>query len=394
MIMRKVVEGSIAVAHAVKTIKPDVIAAYPITPQTHIVEKISEYIANGELNAEYVRADSEFSAISILVGASATGARTFTSTSSQGLALMHEVLFNAAGMRLPIVISVANRALSAPLNIWNDQQDSISQRDSGWIQFYAEDIQEAHDLLAIAYRVSEDIEVRLPSMVCMDGFILTHAYEPVELFEESEIRDFLPDYNPEVYLTTENPLTFGALATPEYYTEFRYVQTRAMERAEKKIAESLKEFNEHFQRGETDLLPVHGPEDGDVLVVSSGSLVSTVKEVAEKLGNDGFGVKVGKMLCFRPFPADAMRKIADGVDKVIVFEKDVSPGSEGAIFSEVKGALYHSENRPEAYGFAVGLGGRDVPERVLEKLIMECIRGERKEGFHFGDVRPVREAIL
>ncbi len=392
--MRKVVEGSIAVAHAVKTIKPDVIAAYPITPQTHIVEKISEYIANGELNAEYVKADSEFSAISILVGASATGARTFTSTSSQGLALMHEVLFNASGMRLPIVISVANRALSAPLNIWNDQQDSISERDSGWIQLYAEDIQEAHDLLAIAYRVSESIEIRLPSMVCMDGFILTHAYEPVDLFEESQIRDFLPDYEPEVYLTTENPLTFGALATPEFYTEFRYVLNIAMKRAEKKIVDVLSEFNEYFDRGETELIPVYGYEDGDILVISSGSLVSTIREVAENLRNNGLKIKVGKLLCFRPFPANEIRKLAEDVEKVIVFEKDISPGSEGAVFGEIKGALYHSDNRPQAYGFTVGLGGRDVPEKIVEKLIMECVNGKREEGFHFGDVKPVRETVL
>ncbi len=391
--MKKVVEGSVAIAHAVKTIRPDVIAAYPITPQTHIVERLSEYIADGELKSEYVRADSEFSAISILVGASATGARTFTSTSSQGLALMHEVLFNASGMRLPIVMVVANRALSAPLNIWNDQQDSISQRDSGWIQLYAEDIQEAHDLTLQAYKISEDIEVRLPSMVCMDGFILTHAYEPVDLFEDEEVQKFLPPYDPKVYLTTEDPLTFGALATPEYYTEFRYVMQQAMERAKKKIRKVFTEFKEMFNRGEESLISLYKMEDADIAIITLGSLTSTVREAVDRLRDKGIKAGVVKIISYRPFPEEEIRKSLDKVNSFIVFEKDISLGHEGAVFTDVKSVVYHMKDRPSAFGFAVGLGGRDVRESTIEKLIVECIEGRKKEGFYFGDVKRVKEIL-
>src|SRR5674476_191436 len=220
--MIDIMEGSHAIALAVKAARPNVVAAYPITPQTHIVEDISQLIADGDLEAEYVKVESEHSAMSVCIGASATGARTYTATTSQGLALMHEVLFNAAGMRLPIVMTVANRALSAPLNIWNDHQDSISERDSGWIQIYAEDNTEASDLTIQAYKIAEDRRIQVPIMVCMDGYTLTHTYEPVELLDQDLVDDFLPPYEPTNYLSVDDPKSFGMFADPDYYTEFRY----------------------------------------------------------------------------------------------------------------------------------------------------------------------------
>ncbi|TRZ90631.1 MAG: pyruvate ferredoxin oxidoreductase, partial [Methanosarcinales archaeon] len=239
-----VVEGSYAVAHAVKVCKPHVISAYPITPQTHIVEDLAQFAADGEMNCEYMNVESEFSAISALIGASAAGARTYSSTTSQGLALMHEALFNASGMRLPIVMTVVNRALSAPINIWNDQQDSISQRDTGWIQLYAEDVQESADMTPQLYKIAEDEDILLPAMACMDAFILSHVYEPVILLEQSLTDEFLPDYSPEFVLDPKNPMSFGTFADPSTYTEFRYKQEKAMGAALKRIEEVALEFRE------------------------------------------------------------------------------------------------------------------------------------------------------
>ncbi|MCL2142507.1 MAG: pyruvate ferredoxin oxidoreductase, partial [Methanimicrococcus sp.] len=239
----KVVEGSYAVAHAAKVSRPLVISAYPITPQTHIVEDLSQFMADGEIpNCEYINVESEFSAISALIGASATGARTYSATTSQGLFLMHEALFNAAGMRLPIVMTVVNRAISAPINIWNDQQDSIAERDSGWIQLYAEDTQEAADTVLQAFKIAEDKDVLLPIMVCMDGFVLSHVYEPVVLMDQKEADTFLPPFKPDHYLDPKNPMSFGTLADPSVYTEFRYAQEKAMERALEKIEQAALDF--------------------------------------------------------------------------------------------------------------------------------------------------------
>ncbi|MEM4524546.1 MAG: pyruvate ferredoxin oxidoreductase, partial [Archaeoglobaceae archaeon] len=247
--MKKVVRGFYAVAHAVKLCKPNVICAYPITPQTEIVENLAQMYANGELeNCRYITAESEFAAASILVGASAAGARTFTATCSQGLILMSEVLFNAAGMRLPIVIVNTNRALSAPLSIWNDLQDSMALRDAGIIQVYVENNQEAHDIIPQAYKVAENRKVMLPFMICMDGFKLTHAYEPIELLEKDFVDSFLPPYDPPVYLTTKKPMAFGCYAPPHIYMEFRVAMQRAMERAKKVMEEVFKEWAEMSKR--------------------------------------------------------------------------------------------------------------------------------------------------
>ena len=283
----KVVEGSYAVAHAVMCCRPDVISAYPITPQTHIVENLSQMVADGELDSEFLTVDSEFSALSVLVGSSVCGARCYSSTTSQGLALMYEVLYNVSGMRLPVVMNVANRAMGAPLNIWNDQQDAIGARDVGWLQIYAEDVQESVDATLQAYKIAEDPDIRLPIMVCMDGFILTHVYEPVELLDKDLAREFLPPYRPEHILDPKHPKTFGAFADPSTYTEFRYQQFEAQKKALDKIEKAAKEFEETFGRYYGGLLDSYHAEDAEVVIVTLGSVIGTIKDAIDALRSEG-----------------------------------------------------------------------------------------------------------
>lgn len=389
--MKKVVRGFYAIAHAVKLCKPNVICAYPITPQTEIVENLATMYAEGELeNCEYITAESEFGAASILVGASAAGARTFTATSSQGLILMSEVLYNAAGMRLPIVMVVANRSLSAPLSIWNDHQDSMAMRDAGIIQVYVENNQEAHDLVPVAFKVAEDKRVMLPFMLCMDGFKLTHAYEPIELLEQETIDTFLPPYDPPVKMTTKKPLTFGAYAPPQYYMEFRAVMHDAMERARKVIEEVMKEWSSITGRDYgghvfTDY------DDAEVAVVAMGSIVAVAKDVAEEMRGEGKKVGVLKVRTFRPFPADEVRKALENVDRVIVLERALSLGSDGPLTLEVKSALYGTSK--EIHTVVVGLGGRDVPRDLMVKIISDVYEGKAKPGFRFEGLHEYEEVI-
>ena len=371
--MRKsmvVVEGSYAVAHAVKICKPNVISAYPITPQTHIVEDLSQFAADGEMDCEYMNVESEFSAISALIGASAAGARTYSSTTSQGLALMHEALFNASGMRLPIVMTVVNRALSAPINIWNDQQDSISQRDTGWIQLYAEDVQEAADMTPQLYKLAEDEDVLLPAMSCMDGFILSHVYEPVILLEHSLTEEFLPPYNPEFVLDTKNPMSFGAFADPGTYTEFRYKQEKAMGAALKKIEEIANEFNDIYGRYYGGLIDGYVLDDAEIVIMAMGSVIGTIKDTIDELRKEGESVGLLKVRSFRPFPVDAIRKALKNARIVITLDKNISIGkNEGALCTEVKACLHNTDNRVPVIGFMLGHGGRDIPMNTIKKII-------------------------
>ena len=372
----KVVEGSYAVAHAVKTCHPDVIAAYPITPQTHIAENLSQFNADGELgNCEYITVESEFSALSTLIGASATGARTYASTASQGLALMHEALFNAAGMRLPIVMTVANRALSAPLSIWNDHQDSIAQRDAGWIQLYAEDPQEAADMTPQAYKISEDRDVMTPAMICFDGFILTHVYEPVALLEEELTDEFLPPFNPEHILDPKNPETFGAFADPSIYTEFRYMQELGMREALKKIDPVAEEFREIYGRYYGGLLDEYRLDDAEIVLVAMGSIIGTIKDVIDEVRRDGIKAGLLKIRSFRPFPLDAVRKALKNAGIIVTLDKNISIGKcEGALCTEIKAALYNTRLDTPVVGYMLGHGGRDVPPEIIKKIINEATR--------------------
>jgi pyruvate ferredoxin oxidoreductase alpha subunit len=371
--MRKnmvVVEGSYAVAHAVKVCKPNVISAYPITPQTHIVEDLAQFHADGEMNCEYINVESEFSAISALIGASAAGARTYSSTTSQGLALMHEALFNSSGMRLPIVMTVVNRALSAPINIWNDQQDSISQRDTGWIQLYAEDVQESADMTPQLYKLAEDEDVLLPAMSCMDGFILSHVYEPVILLEQSLTDEFLPSYDPEFVLDTKNPMSFGAFADPSTYTEFRYKQEKAMGVALKKIEEIANEFKDIYGRYYGGLIDGYVLDDAEIVIMAMGSVIGTIKDTIDELRGEGESVGLLKVRSFRPFPKEAIRKALKNAKIVITLDKNISVGkNEGALCTEVKACLCNTDNRVPVIGFMLGHGGRDIPMQMIKKII-------------------------
>jgi pyruvate ferredoxin oxidoreductase alpha subunit len=377
--MKKVVRGFYSVAYAVKLCKPNIICAYPITPQTEIVENLALMYANGELeNCRYITAESEFAAASILVGASAAGARTFTATCSQGLILMSEVLFNAAGMRLPIVIVNTNRALSAPLSIWNDLQDSMALRDAGIIQVYVENNQEAHDMVPQAYKIAEDRRVRLPFMICMDGYKLTHAYEPVDLLDQNVVDSFLPPYSPEVYLTTKKPVAFGCYAPPHIYMEFRVAMQRAMERAKEIMEKVFADWAEVSGRNWGGHLEVVYP-DSKNFVIAMGSIVGLLRKVVEELRNEGISVGLVKLRTFRPFPVQELRKSLENAEKIIVIDRSVSFGYEGNLSIELKSALYGMS--PEVISFILGLGGRDVPKDFLKELVKNAILGKEKSGF-------------
>jgi len=385
----KVVEGSYAVAHAVMCCRPDVISAYPITPQTHIVENLSQMVADGELDSEFLTVDSEFSALSVLVGSSAAGARCYSSTTSQGLALMYEVLYNVSGMRLPIVMNVANRAMGAPLNIWNDQQDAIGARDVGWIQIYVENVQEAVDATLQAYKIAEDAEIRTPVMVCMDGFVLTHVYEPVDLLDKELARQFLPDFKPADILDPAHPKTFGAFADPSTYTEFRYQQFEAQQKALSKIEKAAREFEEMFGRYYGGVLDGYFLDDAEIVIVTLGSVIGTIKDAIDVMRSEGKKVGLLKVRSYRPFPVHALRKALKDASAIAVIEKDVSIGCEAGLVTDLKAAFYNSSIRTPIIGFAAGLGGRDITIKDIQKIVAkaEAARKGIQSEFEFLDLR-------
>ena len=385
----KVVEGSYAVAHAVMCCRPDVISAYPITPQTHIVENLSQMVADGELDSEFLTVDSEFSALSVLVGASACGARSYSSTTSQGLALMYEVLYNVSGLRMPVVMNVANRAMGAPLNIWNDQQDSMGARDVGWLQIYVEDVQEAVDATLQAYKIAEDAQIRTPIMVCMDGFVLTHVYEPVELLDKELAREFLPAYQPADILDPANPKTFGAFADPSTFTEFRYQQFEAQLKALDRIEKVAREFEETFGRYYGGLLDGYFLDDAEIVLVTLGSVIGTIKDAIDDMRAEGKKVGLLKVRCYRPFPVQALRKALKDASAIAVIEKDVAIGSEAGLVTDLKAAFYNSNIRTPIIGFAAGLGGRDITVKDIRKIVAkaEASRQGIESEFEFLNLR-------
>lgn len=372
--MMQMLEGSLAVAEAVKMSRPQVVSAYPITPQTHIVEALAEMVANCELDAEYITVENELSALSACVGASAAGSRTYSATTSQGLMLMAEVVFNAAGMRLPIIMSIANRAMGAPLSIWNDMQDSISLRDAGWLQFYAEDNQEATDLHYLAYKVAEDHTIQLPAFVCFDGFILSHTYEPVDMLTQEEVDRFLPKFTPYQRLDAADPISFGMYATPEYYLEFRYEMDKALRRSRDLIAKAGKEFDTLFGRDYSALVEGYRLEDAETAIVTMGSLGGTVKDAIDEMRAEGKRVGQLKIRVYRPFPAEEIAKILSHVKRVVVLDKNISLGSKGAVGLEVRDALYGSGI--PVRNIVLGLGGRDVRKRNIREIVTQTEKGE------------------
>ena len=374
--MLQILEGSFAVAEAVKRCKPDVIAAYPITPQTHIVERLAEMSAEGEIESEYICVESEFSALSACLGASTAGSRVYSATSSQGLLLMAEACFNASGMRQPLVMTIANRAVGAPLSIWNDQQDSLALRDSGWIQVYAEDAQETSDLHFIAYKVCEDHRVLLPAYVCFDGFILTHTYEPVDIPDQELVDKYLPAYKPYNMLDAKNPLSMGMYATPDYYHEFRYEHEMAMERALDVLREAGAEFGKVFGRDYSSLVEGYRLEDAEIAIVALGSVCGTIKDTIDEMREDGLKVGLLKIRVFRPFPAQDIKDALAGISKVAVLEKNLSPGSRmlGAVGLEVKDAI--NDSSVTVLSYVAGLGGRDIQKRDIRGIIEACKDGK------------------
>jgi pyruvate ferredoxin oxidoreductase alpha subunit len=359
----KVISTAEAISEAVKLARPQVIPVYPITPQTVISERLADYVANDELKANYIRVESEHSAMSAAIGASATGVRVFTATSSQGLAYMHEVVYAAAGMRMPIVMADANRALSAPINIWNDQQDSISERDAGWIQLYAETGQEALDTIIQAYKISENKNVLLPTMVCVDGFILTHTVDPVDIPAQEDVDDFLPSYKAEhAYLDPKKPMSIGNLADTNYYFEIRHDLEMALEGSLKVIEDVDKEFGEKFGRS-YGLIEEYKTDDAEIILLAMGSICGTIKDVIDDVRNKGEKVGLIRVRAFRPFPREAIKKATKDA-RLAVIDKNVSLSVGGALYTETKAI---TEN--ETYGYILGLGGRDITPKDIEEVI-------------------------
>jgi pyruvate ferredoxin oxidoreductase alpha subunit len=366
--MMEITEGSHAIADAVRLCRPQVVSAYPITPQTHIVEDLADFVANGRLDAEYITVDNELSALSACIGASATGSRVYSATTSQGLALMFEACFNAAGMRLPIIMSIANRALGAPLSIWNDQQDSISLRDSGWLQFYAEDNQEATDLHFLAYKVAEDVKIQLPAFVCFDGFILSHTYEPIDMLSQEQVDKYLPNYNPAEKLDAKDPMSFGMYATPDYYLEFRYEMDQAQKRAKDVIATYGKEFGTMFNRDYSALVEGYRLDDAETAIVAMGSICGTIKDAIDEMRDAGKKVGLLKIRVFRPFPSEEIAKALSKVQRVAVLDKNISLGARGgATATEVRDAMYGSTIPVK--GYVLGLGGRDIRKKDIKEIV-------------------------
>ena len=364
-VMKRVLEGSHAVAEAVRLANVQVVSAYPITPQTHIVEHISEYCATGKLDARFIRVESEHSAMAALIGAATAGVRTFTSTSSQGLALMHELLHWAAGARLPIVMAEVNRALAPAWNIWTDQTDSLSQRDTGWIQLYCEDSQEVFDTTLQAFYIAES--VNLPVMIVLDAFYLSHTYEPVDIPGQEEVDRFLPPFQPRFQMDVENPCAFNQLAPPGVYMEMRYNMESAMEETFNCFEKVEAAFSRVLGRRYGAVEAVQC-EDAEIVFITSGTVTGTCRYVIEKLRKQGEKAGLLKIKMFRPFPIEAIRRLIASVGKVAVIDRNFSFGAGGIFAQEVRAALCNMPQRPVVFGYVVGLGGRDITPDVLEDI--------------------------
>ncbi len=368
--MLKQIEGSHAVAQAVALCRPEVICAYPISPQTHIVEGLGKLVKNGALTpCEFINVESEFAAMSVAIGSSATGARTYTATASQGLLFMAEAVYNASGLGLPIVMTVANRAIGAPINIWNDHSDSMSQRDCGWIQLFAESNQEALDLHIQAFKLAE--ELSMPVMVCMDGFILTHAYERVDMPEQSEVDAFLPLYEPRQVLDPSEPVSIGAMVGPEAFMEVRYLAHAKQLSALEVIPRIAEEFRQRFGRNSGGLVRGYRCDDAETIVVALGSVIGTLKDTIDELRAQGVKIGVLGIRSFRPFPLAAVRAALQAARRVVVLEKSFSVGLGGVVSTDVRLAL--SGLQLHGYTVVAGLGGRAITKASLHRTLREAI---------------------
>jgi len=372
--MKMVMEGSHAVSHGVLLSRVEVIAAYPITPQTHIVERLSELCASGQLKAKFLKVESEHSAMASCIGASAVGARAFTATSSQGIALMHELLHWASGARLPIVMANVSRALGAPWNIWCDQIDSLSQRDTGWLQFYCESSQEALDTMIQAFKISEKIS--LPSMVVLDAFYLSHTFEPVDIPDQERVDRFLPPFEPKFRLDPKDAKSFSSLTAPDTFTEMRYQIQQAMESAKSVILEVEREFHKIFGRS-YGLVEAYRCEEAELVVVTSGTVTSTCREVIDQYRHEGKRIGLLKIRTFRPFPAEAIRENLRGVPKIAVIDRNLSFGMGGIFAEELRSVLCNEPERPLVFSYVAGLGGRDITQNTLSNVIEYSLEAEQ-----------------
>jgi pyruvate ferredoxin oxidoreductase alpha subunit len=369
-------EGSRGVAEAVAMSRPDVICAYPITPQTHIVEALGAKVKSGELNAEFLNVESEFAAMSVAIGAAAAGARAYTATASQGLLFMCEAVYNASGLGLPIVMTVANRAIGAPINIWNDHSDSMSQRDAGWIQLFAETGQEALDLHIQAFRIAERLST--PVMVCMDGFLLTHASERMDIPEQQQVDAFLPPQEPRQVLDPADPISIGAMVGPEAFTEVRYLAQARMLQALDLVPAIAAEFRSGFGRDSGGLVRPYRTDDADLIVVALGSVLGTIKDAVDELRDDGLRIGVLGITTFRPFPAHAVREALAGAGRLVVIERALAPGSGGIVTADIRTALataLATADGPEISTVVAGLGGRAITRKSLRKMLRSAAAG-------------------
>lgn len=368
----RVVEGSEAVALAVKSCRPQVISAYPISPQTHIVESLARMVANGELDAEYIRVESEFSAASVLGGASAAGSRSYTASSSQGLLLMSEVIYANCGMRLPFVMTGVNRAISAPITIQVDHQDTMSLRDTGLIQMYVESSQEAYDAHVAAFKIAEDPRILLPVMVCMDGWVLTHSYERVSFLEQETVDSFLPPFKPENFLDVENPKSWGSYAEEDVLMEFRYSIQQAMQEGKERIKKVLSELSSLTGRDHGGLIEAYRTEDAEVILTAMGSVVGTVKEAVDELRSEGKKVGLVKIRFYRPFPHEDIWEAVKNARVVGVMDANISMGSEGAVGMDLKAKLCGRANAPLVVDFIAGVGGREINKKTVGRIVRKA----------------------
>jgi pyruvate ferredoxin oxidoreductase alpha subunit len=374
--MLKQIEGSRAVAEAIALCRPQVICAYPITPQTHIVEGLGEMVKTGDLaNCEFINVESEFAALSVAIGASAAGARSYTATSSQGLLFMAEAVYNAAGLGLPIVMTIGNRAIGAPINIWNDHSDSMSMRDAGWIQLFAETNQEALDLHIQAFRLAE--ELSCPVMVCMDGFILTHAYDRVDVPTQEQVDAFLPSYEPRQILDPADPVSIGAMVGPEAFTEVRYLSHHKQLRALGLIPQLAMAFNKQFGRNSGGLIRCYRTADAETIVVALGSVNGTVQEVVDEMRDRGSLIGSVSICSFRPFPLAVLREALRNAKRVVVLEKCLAVGLGGIVSDGVRKSL--SGIALNGYTVIAGLGGRAITRASLTQLFEDAERDELEQ---------------
>jgi pyruvate ferredoxin oxidoreductase alpha subunit len=373
------IEVSLAASEAVCAADADVIAAYPITPQTHIVEHLSELVADGKLDAEFVPVESEHSAMSVCIGSSAAGARTFTATSAQGLALMHELLFIAPALRTPIVMTVANRALSGPISIWNDHSDIMAERDVGWIQTFAENGQEVFDLIIHAFRVAEDPEVLLPIMVNLDGFTLSHVIEPIEMLSLEEVARYLKPYKPQMVLDPRHPITMGPVGVPEVYTEARQQIESVLCKSKKVITKAWTEFAKIYGRRYKPI-ETYRTRGAEVLLMTMGSVSETAMTAVDAMREKGIPVGLMRFRLWRPFPLEEFRRAVKGVKVLAVMDRAISYGAQGGpVCTEVRSALFGESDPPQVFGFVSGLGGRDITTDMFKEMVAKAM-GYAKKG--------------